>query len=77
MQVTPIAPSFSGKNIYVPKNAKPNKDRTYLYNEVIEIVNKHHTPAVVKNNGIEITATNAVMEKLKELGIKFVENLKS
>lgn len=77
MQVTPITPSFSGKNIYVPKNLKSNKDRKYLYNEVIDIVKEHHTPAVVKNNGIEINATDKFIEKLKEIGIKFVENLKA
>lgn len=76
MQITPLMPAFTGRNIYVPKNAKPNKDRQFLYNEVIDIVKKHRTPAVVKNNGIEITATQAVIENLKKIGIKFVDSLK-
>lgn len=77
MQVTPVMPTFCGRDIFIPKNVKPNRDKKYLYNEVIDIVKKHHTPAVVGNEGIEITATNKVIEKLKEIGVKFVDQLRS
>lgn len=75
MQITKATPSFAGKGIIIPKNL--NKSKTYLYNEVIDIVKVNKVPALVGNDGIKIEvlpdskALDKVTDTLNQAGIKF------
>lgn len=74
MLVTKTSPSFTAKPIFVPRNLKGNdlKSRPYLYNEVMDILKKCKSPAVVSNKGIDIPSPKPeILEKFKEAGIKF------
>jgi len=49
-----------------------NKGRIYLYNEVNNITKEFKIPATFRTNNIELpSVTDNVINKLKELGIKF------
>ena len=75
MKITPVqnATAYTGK-IIVP-NADENKKVYLMYNKVLDIVKKHQVTANIRNEGIDIlphkSAEKPIMEKLKELHIKF------
>ena len=72
MQVQNI--SFTAKPIFIPRKIVGNdlKSRPYLYNEVMDILKKHKSPAVFSNEGIEVSSpSQKFLDKLKEFGISF------
>ena len=78
MQVQNVSPSFTGKNTIVISRAK-NANKTYLYNDVVDMVNKHKVPATFKTDGIDIEPQSGtqkagkIEEALKKLGIIFTK----
>ena len=53
-------------------SCKENKGKIYLYNEVNNITKEFKIPATFRTNNIELpSVTDKVINKLKELGIKF------
>jgi len=70
--ITPVSntPVFTSR-IVVPK--KLNKSREFLYNEVLDVIKQEKKPAVISNEGIDISnACQKVADTLKKLGIKFL-----
>lgn len=64
--------NFASSRVNVLRHAKGNCERTYFYNEVLEMLRVFKVPAVISNKGFEISAaTDAFMEKMTEAGIKF------
>lgn len=78
MQINPINPNstnFRGK-IFVPR--KQNLDRAFMYNEVMDFVHTHKLPCTVTNEGVDFPSiSEKVIEKFKELGLKFVNKDKN
>ena len=70
LNINNTSPVFKGGSIQILSKNNPTKE--YLFNEVIDIVKKNQVPAIFHRDGINISAsTRAVIEKLKESGIKF------
>ena len=70
MKINTVSPVFKGNSIKIL--AKDNKHKEYLYNELVDIVNKHKLSALFSNKHVEIhNPTKAVAESLKAAGIKF------
>ena len=52
--------------------AAENKENQYLYNHIQKMTNEYKIPATFHNNRIELPSiSKIIIEKLKELGIKF------
>lgn len=50
--------------------SKDNAGRKLLYNEVIDVVKRHHLSAEVSNRGIDVPSmTYDALSKLKSMGI--------
>ena len=62
--------SFTGIKIY----GKDNKDVKFLYNKVLDTVQKEKLSAVFKNDVVELPTSNKLKEILQKLGIKFKED---
>ena len=61
--------NFNAK-IYI--HAKQNKENIYLYNNVLNIINKYRLPGIWNNEGISLPSVcQKAIGELKELGIKF------
>lgn len=74
MQVNNVSPVFEGKNIKI--TSEINKGRQYLYNDVLDIIQKTPVPAVFANEGITISAPESksltkVLGDLTKAGINF------
>lgn len=76
MQITKTTPSFTGKEIFIPKNL--NKSKKFLYNEVVDIIKENKVPALISNDGIRIEvpsdhtkALDKITQTLNQTGIKF------
>lgn len=73
--ITPNISAITRKHVMV--KASENSQRPLLYNEVMDVVKTHKVPATVTNRGIELpSATGQMLDKLTELGIKFVNVIK-
>ncbi len=72
MRIAKTTPTFTPRaDIIVPQNL--NKGRQYLYNEVLDLVNKHKKPAIFHNKWIEVSnVCENFKEALNQIGIKFV-----
>lgn len=69
--ITPIIYSGLKSATIYPKE---NVGRQFIYNEVLDITKKFHVPATFHTKKIELpNPTNAVLAKLKELGIFYNE----
>lgn len=71
-----ITPSFTGTKVKILQEA--NKGKTYLFNEVLDIVRKDKIPATFHNKGVDFdipsdapNISNKLVSKLEEKGIKF------
>ena len=61
--------NFNAK-IYIPR--EKNKENIYLYNQVLDIINKYKLPGIWNNDGISIPSIKQkAIGELKELGIIF------
>lgn len=72
MQVQNV--SFTARSIFIPRKVAGNdlKTRPYLYNDVMDILKKNQSPAVITNEGIEVASpSQKFLDKLKEFGINF------
>ena len=74
MKVPAIAPTVYSNLKSITILPKENAGRTYIFNEVLDLTNKLHTPATFHNNKIEVpTPTKLFLSRLNELGINFNE----
>lgn len=70
-----VPPTFGGK-IFVPR--KQNLDRTFMFNEVMDFTHTHKLPCTVTNEGVDFPSiSEKLIEKFKELGLKFIDKTKS
>ena len=71
MRINSINPTNFGSGIKIM--SVENKGRTYLYNEVGDLMREFRIPAVFKTQEIELpSVSNNIILRLKELGIKFI-----
>jgi hypothetical protein len=84
MNISPITPSFTGSStiISISTENKYNKQKPFLYNEILEILEDNYFPHTIKNSlfNINIEDVNFQAEKMKLLkaelakrGIKFMK----
>ena len=70
MRVITIGNVNFNAQVYIP--TKQNAKNQYLFNQVLDILNKYHMPATWNNDGISIPSIcQKAIGDLKELGIKF------
>lgn len=74
MQVNNISPAFTGRDIRI--SHEMNKNKRFLYNEVLEIIQKTPVPAIFSNEGIKISSPESpsltkVIGDLTKSGINF------
>lgn len=62
--------NFTGIKIY----SKDNKDVKFLYNKVLDTVQKEKLPAVFKNDVVELPTSSKLKEILQKLGIRYKED---
>lgn len=66
-----VPQSIIFKGIFVPNIKEQPK---YLYNKTLDIMKQCKIGGTIKNEGIDLpTATQKVIEKLKKLGIIFID----
>ena len=71
MRINSINPTNFGTGIRII--SVENKGRTYLYNEVGDLMREFHIPAVFKTEEIELPSVSGnFISRLKDLGIKFI-----
>ena len=71
MRINSINPTSFGAGIKIM--SVENKGRTFLYNDVNDLMREFHIPAVFKTEEIELpSVSNNIISRLRELGIKFI-----
>ena len=69
--------NFNANKVQILKNVVENssKNRPYLYNQVVDLVKGKGMTSVFGRDSIEVSnPTKEFFEKIKELGIKFIES---
>ena len=74
MQITRTTPSFTGLEFHVVRDV--NKGRKFLYNEVLDVMEKNPVPATFKNDRVVLEApddSNNIMKLVKALQKKGIK----
>ena len=59
-------------SVNIPANSAKNKERQYLYNEVLDLIKECRVPAVISNHGIKLPSPSTqILNRLNETGIHF------
>ena len=69
--------NFNANKVQILRNVVENssKNRPYLYNQVVDLLEGKGMTAVFSRDSIEVSnPTKEFLKKIKELGIKFVES---
>ena len=69
--------NFNANKVQILRNVVENsaKNRPYLNNQVVDLVKGKGMTSIFSNKGIEVSnPTKDFIEKIKELGIKFIQS---